>query len=116
MLSGYLERITNIMPAPGWRAVGCWVQQNGVPHFEEIAVVGWAGIQHVPIDGQKDTPPDDDVKLLLFDEETGDAYTRDWLLTFFYKAIEILPPGKDLDADLKAQMVARVKQCKQGAA
>lgn len=101
----YTERVTNLMPAPGWRVAACWIYGDDVS-FDFIPVVGWASIHREPLKREYDAL-DDIVDLLVCHEgrvlrlrffgEEGHAEARE------------LPPGQELDDELKAELEKEVR-------
>ncbi len=76
----YVERIRSIMPAPGWTAWSCFINEEGKVDFSEESVVGWAVKGHEAIYGENDSTierRDDEVVLLIQQRGMGCVLTVD---------------------------------------
>jgi hypothetical protein len=91
--------VSQVMPAPGWRAWRSWICDGEVQQ-EEMPVVGWGVV--VKKDGQEQVR---EVELLLFDWEFECMPVSELRITTdaFYKLFEPNTELTDLDKKLMAE-------------
>lgn len=75
----YVERIRQIMPAPGWSALRCLISSDDTATFTELPVVGWGVVGYEVMEPELDAvhPRRDDWVKLLVSEGSGFAFPCD---------------------------------------
>jgi hypothetical protein len=108
----FVKEIIQLMPAPGWRVVACWLHRDHTAYgdgdicfFNDFHVVGWGIVRHVPLNEDKSAQYDE-IKLFVMDE--GDAVELD-NNNYYHGTTEVLGPGEELDDNLKEQIKQRLQ-------
>jgi hypothetical protein len=91
-------QIKAIMPAPGWRAFCCIIEESGEFLCLEESVVGW-GLVEKQYSEDKETT----VELLFHDKSYGVVSVRDPVLDSANSDMFILSPRRELDDELKKE-------------
>lgn len=97
--------IHQLYPAPGFRAIRCYVSDDGQAIFEDLAVIGWAVM--------RDPEPEprsvgdhllthDELESYVWSEGEGAMSTRD-LYNMNGDEVFVLGPGQDLTDERKAE-------------
>lgn len=101
-MEGYAIEIRQVVPAPGWRVVSCYLSGEE-PYFEDLPVVGWAVIHHTPRSPEMELLHDS-MELLVGDQDgaTFIEYTNEH--NSDHCIVHLLPPLTELDEDLQVDL------------
>jgi hypothetical protein len=95
------EQITALIPAPGWKALGCGIRDDGTVFYWEAPAVGWGVVRTKPEYGEVF----DEIQLFVFDECVHTVSEGEGCNT----AMIEVPPGTIITDVQRAQMERSVR-------
>lgn len=94
-------QITQLIPAPGWKAMACAIDDDNSASFWEVPVIGWGIVRNL----DREAVHDDHVELFVFDEYVHTVLEGECSNSMMTE----IAPGHEFDDEDKADLERRLR-------